>query len=130
VEHAAISGAAATAAGSVKNAGSAISGVLKNLDSTATPSVSAAKKKPGATATPSAVPPKAVQTYEDPSGIKAGMTSAELLRRFGEAAMTVTGESGEQTLYYSRKDGSGQLAVRVADGQVEADPEFQAASRR
>lgn len=128
VEHATISGAAATAAGSVKNVGSAISGALKNLDTTAT---SAAKKKRSAAgpqaasspaapspATPSATLPKAVQTYEDPAGIKAGMSSAELVRRFGEASMTVTGESGEQTLYYSRKDGTGQMAVRVVDGQV------------
>ena len=133
VEHAATSGAAATAvAGSAKNAGKAISGALKNLDGTLD---AAGKKKHSAVAPaqsstarpgtpdPSPVkqqspdPPKPAKVYEDPLGIKAGMSYVELLRRFGEPAMKVT-SGGEQTLYYSRRDGRGQAEVRVMDGEV------------
>ncbi len=32
--------------------------------------------------------------------------------------MTVTGENGEQTLFYLRKDGGGQTPVQVLGGKV------------
>lgn len=46
------------------------------------------------------------------------MSYVELLRRFGEPSMQISSGSGEQTLYYSRKDGGGQTQVRVLGGQV------------
>lgn len=109
-----------------------VGGALKNLDSTldtagkkqravtapaqssaaqpGTPVPSPAKQK-------SADPPKTAKVYEDPLGIKAGMSYAELLRRFGEPSMKITSGDGEQ-FYYSRRDGRGQAEVRVVDGEA------------
>lgn len=132
VEHATISGAAAVA-GSAQNAAKAIGGALKNLDGTLD---TAGKKRPSASAPSrsrvartqvpvsspakqqSAAPSQTAKIYEDPAGIKAGMAGDELLRRFGEPSMKITSDSGEQTWYYSRKDGGGQTQVRVLGGQV------------
>jgi uncharacterized protein (DUF3084 family) len=124
VEHSAISGGVATVAGSAKSAASAISGTLKNLDGTLD---SAAKKRHDATAPARssvartrtvAGPSTPATVYEDAAGIKAGISYAELLRRFGEPSMQISSGAGAQTLYYSQKDGSGQMQVRVSGGQV------------
>jgi len=124
VEHTAISGGAATAAGSAKSAASAIGGALKKLEkgkSATAPaesgdrigiSIASPPKQP------SADPSKSAKTYEDPVEIKPGMSGVELLRRFGEPSMRITGDSGEQTLYYGRMDGRGPIRVRVSGGQV------------
>jgi hypothetical protein len=119
VEHAAISGGAATAAGSAKSAASAIGGTLKKLDG----GLDAAGKETQAATAPArsraaARHSKPAKTYEDPVGIKAGMSDLELLRRFGGPSMRITSESGEQTLYYAQKDGRAPTQVRVSGGQV------------
>ncbi len=125
VEHAVISGGVATVAGSAKSAASAISGTLKNLDGTLD---KAAKKKHDATAparstvaragTPVDSLSKPAKVYEDAAEIRAGISYAELLRRFGEPSMQISSGGGEQTIYYSQKDGRGQMQVRVSGGQV------------
>ena len=132
VEHATISGGVATVGSSAKSAARVIDGALKNLNNTLD---TAAKKAHPATApadsssarralTPVASPARQPSAslpkieYEDPAGIKAGMSYDELLRRFGEPAMKVSSGSGEETLYYSRKDGQGQIPVRVSNGRV------------
>jgi len=110
------------AAGSAKNAAHAIAGAFKNLDTldkagkTRSPATTAARRR-AVSRTP-ANAHQATKTYEDPAAIKAGMSSAELLTRFGEPSMKVSSSSAEQTLYYARKDGRGQIAVRIVDGQV------------
>jgi hypothetical protein len=133
IEHAVISGGAATAAGSTKGAAGAIDGVLKKLDGTLDTagkkphSATAHAKSSVARAAAPAVSPIAPQlaepsesakTYEDPVGIKAGMPYLELLRRFGAPSMQITSGGGEQTLYYFQKDGRAQTQVRVSGGQV------------
>jgi hypothetical protein len=119
VEHAAISGGAATAAGSAKSAASAIGGTLKKLDGALD---TAGKETQSATAPArsraAARHSKPAKTYEDPAGIKAGMSDLELLRRFGEPSMRITNESGQQTLYYVQQDGRGPTQVRVSGGAV------------
>jgi hypothetical protein len=114
VEHAAISGGTATVAGSAKSAAETISRALKSLDGTLDTAV---KKNPVAVSSQPSKP--SVKIYEDPAGIKAGMSFTELLRRFGEPSMTVSGENGEQTLFYLQKDG-GQTPVHVLGGKVVA----------
>lgn len=131
VEHSAISGATSTLAGAAGNAAKAIDGALQKLDGTldaatkraagpAQAKTSAAKNRASAAApaAPPAEPLKPARVFEDPAGIKAGLSYADLLSRFGEPAMQITGDNGEQTLFYSRKDGRGQTQVRVAGGQV------------
>lgn len=59
--------------------------------------------------------PAAAPKREDPSGIEAGLSYAELVRRFGPPAMEITGELGT-SLTYSGKAGTFQLEVR--DGKV------------
>jgi hypothetical protein len=122
VEHAVISGGAAAVAGSAHSAAGTISGVLKKVDGT----LDTAGKKRRTAAAPVLAPTmqepvdpaKPAKTYEDPVGIKAGIAYAELLRRFGEPSMRITGDSGEQTLYYFQKNGRGETQVRVSGGQV------------
>jgi hypothetical protein len=133
VEHAAISSGVAAVAGSARSAADAIGGALKNLDGTldtagkkrhsatapARSSVARARAPiPSPTKQQSADPAKPAKTYEDPVEIKAGLSYVELLRRFGEPSLQISGDSGEQTLYYSQKDGRGQTEVRVLGGQV------------
>jgi hypothetical protein len=121
IEHAAISGGAATVAGSAKNAANAIGAALKRFDGTLD---SAGMKGQSATARAGSAEPqpadaaKPAKLYEDPVAIKTGMSDLELLRRFGEPSMRITGDSGEQTLYYARQDGGGLAQVRVSGGQV------------
>jgi hypothetical protein len=55
--------------------------------------------------------PKVASNWEDPSGIQAGLSYAELVRRFGPPAMEITGEMGK-SLTYAGKAGTFQLEVR------------------
>jgi len=64
--------------------------------------------------TPSASARPAVH-WEDPSGIEAGLSYTELVRRFGPPAMEITGEEGT-SLSYAGKAGIVQLQVK--DGKV------------
>jgi len=50
--------------------------------------------------------------FEDPSGIQEAMGYDEILRRFGPPSAKVTSGAGQETLYYSRKDLSVDVAVR------------------
>ena len=122
VEHAIISGGTATAGASGRRASRAMRAALKNaggrLDTAAKSRsvivpVAPSAAKPEATA----AVPKTAHIYEDPAGIKPGMSAAELTKRFGEPSMTITGENGEQTLYYARKDGV-RTPVHVSGGKV------------
>ena len=132
VEHATISGGVAAVGASAKSAARVIDGALKNLNSTLDTAAksghsaiararSSSARRPLTPVAQPAKPPAAAPPkieFEDPSGIKAGMSYEELLRRFGEPAMKVSSGSGEEMLYYSRKDGQGQIPVRVSDGHV------------
>lgn len=129
VEHAVISGATATAAASAKGAAGSISGALKKLDGTFDKASDKAAKKPASatvTATASvaalqpAAPAKPAKIYEDPKEIKTGLTDVELLRRFGDPAMRITGDGGDETFYYSQKGGLETAQVRVSGGRVVA----------
>jgi hypothetical protein len=127
-EHATISGGAATAAQSTSRA---LGGALKNLGGTldtagkkTDPAIShagstVARSQVAVSALPkqqSGAPSQAAKIYEDPAGIKPGMTYDELLQRFGEPSMKVTNGGAEQTFYYYRQDG--QTQVRVSAGHV------------
>jgi hypothetical protein len=50
--------------------------------------------------------------FEDPFGIQESMGYDEILRRFGPPSAKVTSGPGQETLYYSRKDLSVDVAVR------------------
>lgn len=124
VEHAVISGGTAAGAASARNAAKSIGGALRKLDGVAG---EAAKSGSGAVTPVSAPSPpaapvaqaKSAKAFEDAGGIKTGLAYSELLRRFGEPAMRISGGGAEQTLIYTRKDG-GMAQVRVSGGQVAA----------
>jgi hypothetical protein len=50
--------------------------------------------------------------YEDPKGIRAGMASDELVRRFGPPTLEVTGASRRSTLTYAGKEGFIELQLQ------------------
>ena len=62
--------------------------------------------------TPAPTPAVPARIYEDPKGIRAGMDSEELIRRFGPPALEVFGASSGRTLTYSGKSGTIQLELR------------------
>jgi hypothetical protein len=62
--------------------------------------------------TPAPTPAVPAKIYEDPRGIRAGMDSEELIRRFGPPALEVVGASSGRTLTYSGKSGVIQLELR------------------
>jgi hypothetical protein len=62
--------------------------------------------------TPAPTPAVPAKIYEDPKGIRAGMASEELIRRFGPPALEVMGASSGRTLTYSGKSGTIQLELR------------------
>jgi hypothetical protein len=122
----------ATAAASSRSVGNAISGLAGSLDkaikagqqdsdapsaasSTVVPKAApAAKTPPSSSSSPSshtanaAAPPP--PKWEDPSGIQAGLSYAELVRRFGPPALEISGETG-RSLTYAGKDGTFRLDV-------------------
>ena len=128
--------AAAGTAGAGANSGRGIVGIFSSLTKTlntasqaqaeAAPSTTqpakavAAKRKAGtaqpaisAAATPPAAPAKPAVVYEDPGGIKMGMEQAELLSRFGEPAVQVTGGSASESLTYEAKDRCIEVEMRA-----------------
>lgn len=116
VEHAVISGGTTAAAAAAKGAAGTIAGALKKLDSTLD---TTAKAAAGPTENqPSPAPSPPARTYEDAAGIKPGLSAAELRQRFGDPSMRITGDDGDQTLYYTQKDGRGITLVRIAAGKV------------
>ncbi len=54
--------------------------------------------------------------YEDPGKIEAGLTYADLIRRFGPPSMQITGEDGARTMTYLGKGAHAELVVK--DGKV------------
>ena len=129
-EHAAASGAAPTVAAPMKSVGKGISSALNNagkaLDKTQ--AVSSRSRPARGSAVHcrlrSSLPaqrasvesPKVLVSYEDPNGIQVGVAYEELLRRFGQPSMMITGEDGQQKMYYT---GNGHTAeVLVRDGVV------------
>jgi hypothetical protein len=126
--------AATSTAPAAKGIGSTISGLADSLERmvnggkkgsdpepVATPAPNkAAKKSPAAAkaravAVVTAPPPAPKPNWEDPSGIRTGISYAELVRRFGPPALAITDEDG-RTLTYAGTSGSVQL--QVEDGQV------------
>jgi hypothetical protein len=124
----------ATAAASSRSVGNAISGLAGSLDkaikagqqdSDAPPAASstvAPGKAVPAAKTPSSSSPLSPSSHtahaaappapkwEDPSGIQAGLSYAELVRRFGPPALEISGETG-RSLTYAGKDGTFRLDV-------------------
>lgn len=107
---------AATTTAPASGIGKAISGLVGSTD----------KTKPGSSGSGGAATVTTVRlhstsakttaaSFEDPSGIPAGLGYAELVRRFGPPAMEITGETGT-SLSYAGKAGIFQLQVR--DGKV------------
>jgi hypothetical protein len=122
----------ATGAASSRSVGNAISGLAGSLDkaikagqqdsdapsaasSTVSPSkaVPAAKTPSSSSSSPSshtAHAPAPAPKWEDPSGIQAGLSYEELVRRFGPPALEISGETG-RSLTYAGKDGTVRLDV-------------------
>ena len=73
-----------------------------------------ATSKPAPVEPPAA--PKPAVSYEDPTGIRAGMEYGEVIRRFGEPSLKLTGDQNQETLCYT-KDAL-QVDVTVRDGKV------------
>lgn len=129
-EHAAASGAAATVAAPMKSVGKSISSALNNagkaLDKTqAEPSRRRPARGSAVHSHPRSTPPaqgvsvespKVFVSYEDPNGIQAGIAYEELLRRFGQPSMIITGEDGQQQMIYTRNGHTAEVLVR--DGVV------------
>lgn len=61
---------------------------------------------------PNPAPAVPAKIYEDPSGIRTGMATEELVRRFGPPALEVTGASSARTVSYWGKNGVVQLELR------------------
>ncbi len=107
---------AATTTAPASGIGKAIGGLVGSTDKTKTAStagpasVTTVRVHASAAKTPAA-------SFEDPSGIEAGLGYAELVRRFGPPAMQITDETGT-SLSYAGKSGIFQLQVK--DGKVAA----------
>jgi hypothetical protein len=111
---------AATSTAPAKGLGKSMSGIAGSLDKALKPAqsrsdetISVADTVP-APAAPAAPP---ASKFEDPAGIEAGLTWAELVRRFGPPAMSMTFD-GEQSLSYPGKTGTFQVTVR--EGKVKS----------
>lgn len=127
VEYAAGAARAAGAAAPAQKVGKSISGAfdnvnraLQNAQKTAPASTKAAAARTAAPTSAAVQPvsvapppvPKPEVVYEDPSGIQEGMDYAEVTKRFGPPALTVTAGPGQETLCYARKDTSYDVTVR------------------
>jgi hypothetical protein len=123
---------AVTTAAPAKGIGEALSGLAGSLEKTVgdwqhdsdakpggmvTISMPAKRAAPVAKARPRSthIPPPPAQKWEDPSGIQAGLSYAEVVRRFGPPTMEIMDDEG-RSLSYSGKDGAFQ--VHVADDKV------------
>jgi len=123
---------AVTTAAPARGIGEALNGLAGSLektvwdwqhDSDAKPGGAVTIAMPAKRATPAAkarlrsthVTPPPAQNWEDPSGIQAGLSYAEVVRRFGPPTMDIMDDAG-RSLSYSGKDGAFQ--VHVADDKV------------
>lgn len=103
-------GRAATTAAPARGVGKAIGGMVGSLDKVIKAGqVSDAQPVAPGTVEPAAKPAPASK-WEDPSGIETGISYAELVRRFGPAALEISGEMG-RTLTYSGKNGAYHVDV-------------------
>jgi len=57
------------------------------------------------------IPPAPAPKWEDPSGIQAGLSYGEMVRRFGPPALEIVGDVG-RSLTYSGPNGAFQIEVR------------------
>ena len=116
-EAAVVSGASAAGASSAGEAGKSIAGAFENLNRVlqksdaskaaaggSTAVISGASKTEVAKAASGDAAKKPAPAFEDPSGIREGMASAEVLRRFGPPALKLTTGEGEENLAYRMKD--------------------------
>jgi len=120
---------AATGTAPAAGLGKAMSGLAGSLDKALKTGQPAAEIRPAKTAASAAaptpkVPPETGEAApaagpaakrEDPSGIEAGVSYAELLRRFGPPCLEITGETG-RTLTYIGKTGA--FHVEIEDDRV------------
>lgn len=123
---------AVTTAAPARGIGDALSGLAGSLEKTVGDWQHDSDAKPGGTVTiampakrtaPVAkarsraanVPPPPAPKWEDPSGIQAGLSYAEVVRRFGPPTMQLMDDEG-LSLSYSGKDGAFQ--VHVCDEKV------------
>jgi hypothetical protein len=81
----------------------------KTVTKSAPAAAQAKTPAPAPAAVDAALPPK--PAWEDPAGIRTGMSYPELVRRFGPPALAITGDEG-RLLTYAGKSGSLQLEVR------------------
>ena len=123
VEYGLGAGRAATTAAPARSLGQGIGGVFNSLSKTleAAPSgagsqrtaAAANKSAPSAPAKKAdgALPAALPVTTEDPAGIQAGMDYGEVIRRFGQPGMEVTGDQAGKTLWYTGKSGTVQVGI-------------------
>ncbi|MCU1233352.1 MAG: hypothetical protein JWP63_1319 [Candidatus Solibacter sp.] len=113
---------AATSTAPAKGLGKSIGGLAGRLDKALKPAQKDAEEAPAAnspapTASAAASSAKLAPKYEDAEAIEPGLPYADLIRRFGPPAMSMTFD-GETTLSYSGKVGPYQ--VKVVAGKVKA----------
>ncbi len=123
---------AVTTAAPARGIGEALNGLAGSLEKTVGDWQHDSDAKPGGTVTvqvpakrtiPAAkarlrsshIPPPPTQNWEDPGGIQAGLSYAEMVRRFGPPTMEIMDDAG-RSLSYSGKDGPFQ--VHVSDDKV------------
>ncbi len=126
---------AAAAAAPAAKAGKAAGGVFDKLNKSLERTTGSTSAKPAASSTsasprrakasvteiktPTAAPtPKPAVVYEDPSGIREGMDSAEVARRFGPPALQLTAGPDQETLCYTQ--GGTTFDVTMRAGKVTA----------
>jgi hypothetical protein len=118
--------ASGTAGAPGQTAGRSIAGIMSNLTQTlnsanqapaaAAAAVAAVPAKPAAVAAVPGKPPKPSVTYEDSSGITAGMDRTEMIKRFGPSAMQILSSGGRESFTYEFKDRT--VDVEVLNGKV------------
>jgi hypothetical protein len=105
---------AATSTAPAKGLGKSMSGLAGSLDKAFKPAVPEAAEAPSPAAStavaPAALPKPAVKKYEDVSAIEPGIPYAELIRRFGPPAISMTFD-GETTLSYTGARGPSQVKL-------------------
>ena len=132
VEYGLAAAAAGNAGAASRNAAGGIGGALSNLTRTlnagqpAATSTAPRTSTAGVSATQTApAPAKPEVVYEDAAGIQPQMERAELIRRFGPPAMSITGGPDSESMTYDSKAGTVEVEMRngkVATVQSKAKP--------
>ena len=128
VEYGLGAGRAATTTAPAAGIGKALSGLAEKAGATTDAAGKAAKSGSAGTASPAGASSKttaagtaaapagaATAKWEDPAGIEAGLSYADLVKRFGPPSLEISGETGK-TLTYTSKAGS--YHVDIADEKV------------